>query len=147
MPRPYLQTVHQTLGGADRLQRVFQNVPVVFLRLADAAQEVQLGDDHREQPQAVQQAQVLARLWRTQDLDDLFQHPLARGLGGQGAMATNQRLGVRLDREAQLGDEAHGAQQAQGIVQEDAVVHGPDEAGAQIGQAARDRGWSVVRGP
>ena len=134
----------ERLGGAgtkllDREERVAEDVAfgMIVGRLLDAPHARHLGEDRREQPRFGEQLEAASRRPFGEDLHDLVADALGGHVGDGGRRGADRVQRRGLDREAEAGGEADGAQHAQPIFGDarSGVADGADDAGAQVGLA------------
>jgi hypothetical protein len=91
---------------------------------------VELATEQREQPDVVQ----APKAGRRQPLQ-LRENALSCRLGHERCRRTQQRLGSLVHPKPELVLEAHRPQEAEGVVAEDRLGHGSDDAGLEVGAA------------
>ena len=107
-------------------------------RLGDAGHGGHLGQDGGEEPRVGQQLEARPRAALGQDARDLVPDALGRDVGDGRRRGRDRGARDGLDREAEAGGEAHGAQHAQAVLGDAraGVADRADDAGAQVRQPA-----------
>ncbi len=113
-----------------------KHVEVVVGALLDSAQPLDLGQDDGGQAELVEQGEAAQRVGAAEQPPQLGQLPLPRRPRGELGLRAGQRRGLGVDREAEVGGEAGGAQQAQRIVAEARLADDPQPPALEVGEAA-----------
>ncbi len=114
----------QVLQRSDHFQGTFKaTCPFHALRL---------GEDHPQQAQLIEIAQVVGRAGLSQGLAQFIPHPLGGDSGDQTRIAPYPFLCSGFDTQAQFGRQTHSPQGAQRIVPEGRLGHGPHQPGLQV---------------
>ena len=117
-------------------ERVAEHVEVVIRALFDAAQRLDLGQDDRGQLQLVEQSEAAQRVGPAEQPAQLGELPLPRRIGGERGLRAGERGGLGVDLEAQVGGEADGAQQPQGVFAEGLDADRAQPPPLEVGDAA-----------
>ena len=110
------------------------DVEVVVGALLDAAQRIELGQDHRSEAELVEQRHAAQRVRPADQLAQLDQLALTSGLGCPPGFGAGQRDRPRVDLEGEVGGKPAGAQQAQRVLGEAALPDHAQQATVEVGE-------------
>ncbi len=118
------------------LEGVAGDVAVVVAVLLDSGHRVELGEDHRRQPELAGQPQPVERARGGEDPLELAEDALGGDAGQAGSGGAGGSAGLGVGVEVELAGEAHEPQRAQGVGAERVGAGQAQAPGGQVAGAA-----------